>query len=88
MSYFDTPISGNGGALNPQLADGELIKLLSAPFGRYRCMIFSLSRSLNAAFRPDQFYQKGKARAMHRLFLFGGNGGARTRDLTDVNRAL
>ena len=46
-----------------------------------------LTCGLNAAFRPDQFYQiKNRCKSIG--FLFGGNGGARTRDLTDVNRAL
>ena len=29
-----------------------------------------------------------KKKHLHEQVLFGGNGGARTRDLTDVNRAL
>ena len=84
---FWIAICWDGGALNPHLAFGELIKLLSAPFGRYRYIISSLSRSLNAFLSPTHFTKK-KSLCFAQAFLFGGNGGARTRDLTDVNRAL
>ena len=59
----------DGGTLNPHLAYGELIKLLSAPFGRYRYIISSLSRSLNAFLSPTHFIKK-KSLCFAQAFLF------------------
>ena len=69
----------------PRLQRAEQAALRSRWSLQILCLF--LVCGLNAAFRPDQFYQiKNRCKSIG--FLFGGNGGARTRDLTDVNRAL
>ncbi len=51
-------IGADGGTLNPYLAYGELVKLPSAPFGRYRLENLSLSCNLKRFLAPNDHFQQ------------------------------
>ena len=72
---------GNEGALNPQLAQGELTEL-HRESGAGSCY-----GSSDVGLATLHFI-KYKRECLALPFVFGGNEGARTHDLTDVNRAL
>ena len=55
--------------------------------GSLQILYFFLTCGLNAFLSPTHSTKK-KSLCFAQAFLCGGNGGARTRDLTDVNRAL